>query len=345
MTSDIPDEMPDALMRQARACRALGSLMYGEVLDGILDDYIQRGTTYAILHNCSPTPLHDASPLRALGTLHRIVLEGRDAELAVHYPSVGGAPKEFLVPDFIKAFSKHAEEIQIGLKEQVQTNEPGRAIVHTALAYWLAENGITTFRLLEVGASAGLTMSFDHYRDDLFFSSQLISEQFTNITTPAECIDRRGVDINPIDLSKSSNINRLLSFVWPDQQKRIQRMRAAIEITASLRHVIDNESVDTWLPKRLNENSTSATVVFHSIVWQYLGRQVQDSMRHTLTHFGSQATRDTPLIWARMEPNGAMADVRATVWDGSATSPTTWKLADVGYHGDPFVWDPQLFIA
>jgi hypothetical protein len=342
MTPGAPDEMPDALMRQAKACRALGSSMYGDVLDGIFDDYNKHGTTYALLHDSSLTPLHDATPLRALGTLHRIVLEGRDTQLAIHYPSVGGSPTKTLVPDFIDAFNKHATEIRQGLNEQVQTNEPGRAIVHTALAYWLSEKGIKNFRWLEVGASAGLTMSFDHYHDDIFFDVQKISELFPNVSTPAECINRRGVDINPIDISNPTEVNRLLSFVWPDQHRRIQRMRAAINITASLHHVIDQESVDTWLPERLNEKCATATVVFHSIVWQYLGRRVQDSLRHTLSQYGSQATSDAPLVWARMEPNGTMADVRVTVWDGSEISPTVWKLADVGYHGDPFHWDPQL---
>ena len=328
--------MLSALARQRQACITLGSPMYVEILGAMIHDYETHGSTYRLLHGSSERPTHDAIPLRALAGLHRIVLEGREARLSALYPSVGGRPDATLATAVLDACESHHAELRYALTQQLQTNEPGRAVAHVALTHWLAMHGIHEFCLLEIGASAGLTMSFDKYGIDMSSRLSPDSAQFHIASAPAMCMQRRGVDINPIDIHDDANVTRLLSFVWPDQLDRFKNLRHAIDIARTDRHIIDQASGDAWLEQQLHGPRQYPTLVFHSIVWQYLGASVQDKIRTTLHQAGARSDRQRPLIWARMEPNGPMADVRATVWNGDTT--TDWLLADVGYHGEPFRW-------
>ena len=71
------------------------------------------------------------------------------------------------------------------------------------------------------------------------------------------------------------------------------------------------------------------TIVFHSIVWQYLPRSTKERMREVLHTEGAQAGADNPISWVRMEPAGPVADVRVTTWPGGREQ----VVALTSYHG------------
>lgn len=341
--------MQRALLHQAEQCESLGSRMYAQLFTDLAADYEDGGRTYALLAGRSERPLHDAIPLRLAGAIHRVVLQGKDPRLARHYPSVGGKPGDDFTADFIGYLRDHLEAIESGLASQVQTNEVGRSVVPLALSHWLTTFDIEEFDYLEVGASAGLNMNFDSYyacfgplrMGDPTSELRFMGDWFA--TAPhvprmgARVVKRRGVDVSPIDVNTPDDEARLLSFVWPDQRARLERLRAAIDITKVNTPQIDTGSADTWIAKQLASPLERATLVFHSIVWQYLGEDVQRRFKRHLTEAGSLATRKRPLIWARMEPAGRVADVRATVWRGTKTPKEFW-LAEVGYHGQDMRW-------
>ena len=139
-----------------------------------------------------------------------------------------------------------------------------------------------------------------------------------------------------MDIRTEAGRTRLLSFIWPDQTERFDRVRAALAVAETHRPQVSRASADAWLAAELPRLRSTPTMVFHSIVWQYLGAAVQDSMRATLDDEGSRRSRDAPLVWARMEPAGSVADVRATVWRGDA--PEEYVLAEIGYHGRDLRW-------
>ncbi|MFM8408659.1 MAG: DUF2332 family protein, partial [Alphaproteobacteria bacterium] len=69
-------------------------------------------------------------------------------------------------------------------------------------------------------------------------------------------------------------------------------------------------------------------------VWQYLPPRVRDGVRETIRAAGRVG--GPPIVWARMEPAGPRADLRADAWIDGAFS--RHLLADVGYHGQEFDW-------
>ena len=341
--------MKEALEAQARACGSLGSPMYKALFTELLEDYEMGGRTYALLAGRSNKPIHDATPLRLAGAIHRVVLRGDDARLARHYPSVGGKPGEDFPSDFIAYMRDHLDEIELGLNGQVQTNEVGRSVVHLVLSHWVTQFGISEMDWLEVGASAGLNLNFDRFyacykqlrMGDPQSSLRFMGDWFGNEPivprNAAKVVQRKGVDPYPIDITNEDEELRLLSFVWPDQRERLQRLRAAIDIAKQHKPLIDRESADTWIQRQLTRERDRGTVVFHSITWQYLGRDVQKQFVSSLEEAGAKATAEKPLIWARMEPAGPVADVRATVWNGSA-EPMNFRLCEVSYHGQNMNW-------
>jgi hypothetical protein len=154
----------------------------------------------------------------------------------------------------------------------------------------------------------------------------------------ATAISKRGCDISPIDIAQPDDEARLLSFVWPDQRIRIERLRTAISIAKTSRPVVDAMSADAWIEQQLSRPSDQATLIFHSIVWQYLGTNTQTRMKRAIYKAGESASPTAPIVWARMEPAGHVADIQVDVFDGTSPEPRHFRLAEIGYHGQGMNW-------
>ena len=344
------DEMLRALLQQAESCRSLGSAMYSSLFTDLAADYADGGRTYAILAGRSLRPVHDAVPLRLAGAIHRVVLQGKDDRLARHYPSVGGKPAEDFTADFIGYMRDHLDDIENGLATQVQTNEVGRSVAHLVLSHWITTLGVEEFNFLEIGASAGLNLNFDRFygcfgqlrMGDPSSSLRFMGDWFSNAPDvpriAATAISKRGCDISPIDVTQPGDESRLLSFVWPDQRLRLERLRSAIAIAKTHRPTVDQASADEWIAQQLARTNGHATLIFHSIVWQYLGTQTQNNLKQAIYTAGKTATTANPIVWARMEPAGAVADIQVDVFDGSSAEPRHFRLAEIGYHGQNMNW-------
>lgn len=154
-----------ALRGQARASAQLGSPMYAELLTRAAGDPGEAVT--GVLGERTGTGFI----LGMLGTVHRLVLEGRAPDLAAHYPTAGGTDDPLDAwPAFRDVLAEHAAEIRAGLLDPPQTNEVGRAaplvggLLTIADACRPAGAPAPPIRLLEIGASAGLNLRADRFR-------------------------------------------------------------------------------------------------------------------------------------------------------------------------------------
>jgi hypothetical protein len=334
--------MSEALSLQAEACGALGSAMYAELLRHLAADFEAGGLTSEVLGGRPERPQRDAVPLRLLGAVHRIVLRGGAPDLAARYPSAGGDGAPIPLEAFLAVVADHRAEVDEGLGSQVQTNEVGRAAVLTT--GYAAIDRRTGLRrdVLEIGASAGLNLNADRYAYDTGVSvagDQDSTVRFDDVwAAPVDLsglstvAHRVGCDIAPIDASDPLGRLRLLSFVWPDQDRRFQRLSAALDIAAAHPPEIDQGDAGDWITDRLaHRRDGVCTVVQHSIVWQYLGPQTQSVVREQLEGHGARADAGAPLAWLRMEPAGPVAALRLTLWRGGP--PQESLVAEAGYHG------------
>ena len=225
----------------------------------------------------------------------------------------------------------------------MQTNEVRRC---AALLFGFLTVSAETdlpLRLLEVGTSAGLNLRWDRYRyeaDGFSWgpSGSAVTLEFEldgdppPVPSSVEIRERRGCDAAPLDPSTPDGRLTLLTYIWPDQPERIARMQAALEIAAEVPVSVDRKPAAAWTRRLLAEPAPGqATVLYHSIVSQYLGEEERASLFDGIREAGARATADAPLAWLRMEPADNLADVHLTLWPGGEGR----RLARAGYHGTP----------
>ena len=282
------------------------------VLAAATDDLERRGPTWDALVPHAHLPGTAALSLRLTGACHRLALRGAAPDYARHLPTCGGDGDTGLAAKAaleLVASGALADELR-----PVQTNEPGRlAAIHPALAAIHRRTG-QPLRLLEVGASAGLLL-----------------------TPPPDVpiAGRRGCDTNPLDPADPDDRLLLLSFVWAGQVERFRNLERALDLAAAHPATVDAADAGDWLAAQLaGRRAGRTTVVFHSIVWQYLPAATKQAVDLALAGAARRATAAMPLAYLRFEPVDDHAETRVTSWPGGDEH----LLATSGYHGHPLDW-------
>jgi hypothetical protein len=330
------------LLFQARACDYLGSELYAVLLTRAAEDVEAHGPTWDVLRGHEADPPASVPVLRLMGAVNRLVLAGKEPALARIYERPGVDPAAAWEA-FSAALSRNREELRELIQLPVQTNEVGRcaALLFGFLAV-ASETGLP-LRLLEVGASAGLNLRWDRYRyeaDGFAWGprdSQVRVEfeldgEAPTLPTAVEIAGRRGCDAAPIDPSSPGGRLTMLAYIWPDQKFRLERMEAALRLVEEVPIELEREAAAAWTECTLAEAAPgTASVVYHSLVMQYLGEEELAEFHRQIEAAGERATTDAPLAWLRMEPAGDCADLLLTTWPGGEER----HLARAGYHGTP----------
>ena len=341
MTEPAQEAIAAQLQWQADACRMIGSELYASLLERAVVDVENLGPTWEILQGHEDDPRFSVLGLRLLGGVNRLVLTGREPALADAYGQAGDATRTWeLLRD---ALGRNEAELRPSLDRPVQTNEVLRcaALVFGFLRV-AAETGLP-LRLLEVGASAGLNLRWDRYRYEaegfhwgpvdspVKLEFELEGAGPPSLPQAVEIGSRQGCDTNPVDATTPDGQLTLLTYIWPDQAERIVRMKAALEVAAEVPVALDREPAAAWAARMLAEPAPGqATVIYHSIVSQYLSDEERAALFETICAAGDRATPEAPLAWLRMEPADDRANLELTLWpDGEDR-----QLARVGYHGN-----------
>ena len=312
------------------------------------------GTTGEVAEHLAEWPSNEsiaklAVPLRLVGALHALVLEGRSRELAAVFPpNAVASSDEALWRAVQTSLEAHAGFILARLASAPQTNEVRRAAVLLPAFLSIAAQTRLPLVLSEVGASAGLNLLWDrfgyrlgatHWGDRT--SPVQLAPDWTGPAPPAATTnvkERAGCDVEPIDPGSDADCLRLLSYVWADQRERMDRTRAALEIACQERVLVEAADAVSWLTKRLaRKHEGAAHVVFHTIVWDYLGADRQAALESIIRDAGGRAAAEAPLAWLRFEPDGdkpAGGAVTLTLWPGGAER----RIARADFHGRWVNW-------
>lgn len=257
----------------------------------------------------------DADVLRFLGSLPPEKRQPNLLFAAVRY-LLGATPDL----DGLRALATRdrSELARVILARRTQTNEPARcATLLPALAQLPPP-----LALIEVGASAGLTLLFDRYSYD--FAGHRITG--SDALAPILCCDprgqvplparipeitwRAGLDLNPLDVGSDDDVRWLSCLVWPGEGDRGQRLAAAIATARRDPPVIHRGDLLTGLPALAAQAPPGATlVVYHSAVLAYLTPADRRLFADTV--------RALPAVWLSNEGPGVVPEQPVPRYQGS----------------------------
>ncbi|MCU1379530.1 MAG: hypothetical protein JWN29_2513 [Acidimicrobiales bacterium] len=310
------------------------------VLRAAAEDAERGGPTWDRLAPHAELPPGAAIALRLAGAAHRLALAGEAPEYAAHLPTCGGDGDTKAAA---KAFVALMDDDRLDLRP-VQTNEPRRTAPLAAAFHVVHQRTGLPLRLLELGASAGLLLRFDDYAYELGSTVAGNASSAVRIRVdldgptpavgPTPVVARRGCDPNPLDPASPEDRLLLLSFVWAGEVERFRTVEAAIDAAAADPAPVDRADAAAWLADHLAPASGTTTVVFHSIVQQYLSPATRSGVNAAITDAATRATADAPLAHITFEPGEGRAETRLTLWPGGEEH----LVAVSGFHGSPLDW-------
>lgn len=325
------DALVAAFDKQAHWCDELGSPFTAGLLRFLAADLARCGALRELLPAWPGDPVRDALALRVGAALHALVLTGSDERLAAGYPPhAAGFDAEVVGPVVESALRREPDHLRRWLHSAPQTNEVRRSAALIGGFSEIARRTGLPLALYEIGASAGLNLLWDRFHYTLGGQQwgpadspvRLDAEWRGNAPALLQHIavaSRAGCDVAPIDAGDPQGALRLAAFVWPDQRERLDRLQRAIEMARASKLKVDALDAGEWLEHKLARLQPGvASVVYHSLVWQYLPDATRKRIRAHLDALGARATPQSPLAWLRLEPlrDDAASWLRLTAWPG-----------------------------
>lgn len=315
MSDDRSELIRQSFLRQAKACNDLGSPFTARLCtlaaERLTGDSRVGATVLGWPGN--PDGTGDALALRLAGTLHALVRSGQDTALSAVYPP--NAVDDETLWAAIKAAMRRDEAFMLErLTSAPQTNEVRRS--SALLPGFLTIAALTGKPLIlsEVGASAGLNLQWDRYSyrlGDLSWGKTSAVELAPRWEGPPppqaaiEIAERAGCDLNPLDPASQDDRLRLFSYIWADQQDRLDRTGAALEMATESGLKVEKADAIDWLRKRLTTPRSGLThVIYHTIAWQYLPQALKTEGEALIAEAGARATEAAPLARLQLEADG-----------------------------------------
>lgn len=329
MSEDLPDVVK-ALQLQAGVCRNMGSPLNGDLLDRAAADWLAGGPVRRLMAPWATVNLQGqfdaASPLRLIGSWHELALSGDDLATARAYEALDA---ESIWAAVSVAMAERHDRLAAFMSHEPQTNEVRRSICLLGGFLEVAQTTGLPLRCFEIAASAGLNTSWDRYRytvgDAVWGDPASIVWMDTDwtgplpaVNAPVEVIERAACDRRPTDLTDPVQHRRLMAYIWADQADRLARLRAAIEVTLANGLTVERADAVDWVRAKVRPRAGAATVLYHSVFWQYMPPESQAALAALIAEIGAIATADAPFAWLRMEPPGLAPkmDIRLTLWPG-----------------------------
>jgi len=327
----------------------MGSPLYGDLLAHAADDLLAGGPVASVLEGHLDSRPASVLALRMLGGAHALALSGQAPELAAWYPSAGGntdpesgSPHAWAA--LRQTFAEHRDAVREWLNWPPQTNEVGRSAALIGGLLYLTARARLPFRLVEVGASAGLNLRADQYYvpgDAGTYgdpgSPVVLSHGWQGVAPPAgpvEVVSRVGGDIAPVDPASPEGRLRLTAYVWPDQAERLARLRGALAVAGRVPAELRAEPATVTLANTELADGTW-TVLWHSIFRQYLTQEQRSELADGVARLGAAATPRARFAHLYLEQSQAGGcPVTLTTWPGASTE----NLGTASPHGIPVRW-------
>lgn len=234
------------------------------------------------------------------------------------------------------------------LARRTQTNEPARCATLLPVLAALPQ----PLALLEVGASAGLTLLPDRYSYDYAghtltapdpAAPVLRCQPHGPVPLPAalpHVVWRAGLDLNPLDVTDADDVDWLRCLIWPGEPGRAERLDAALAVARrDPPRILRGDLVDDLADLAAQAPAQATLVVFHSAVLSY----VSPARRR----YFAAAVRALHAVWLSNEAPGVLPGLRNEPTPAAGTQPFILArnghraLAVTDDHGTWIEWLPR----
>ena len=322
----------------------LSSPLYARLARGVAEDPPLLALAAAATAHPVPNLL--------FGAVQYLLAQGADLDLARFYPTLTPDPETTgdPYPRFHAFCLAHADAIRAILTTRlVQTNEVRRcACLLPAFALAAGTAPGRPLALIEVGASAGLNLLWDHYAYDygdgrmygaagspVRLHCTLRGSHRPPLPGPLPVIAaRQGLDLHPVDLTDPDAVAWLRALIWPEHRARLALLDAAVAVARQARPpVLAGDALDL-LPSLLAAAPDAALLcVYHTFTLNQFtpdGRAAFDALLRA-------ASARRPIVRIAIEHRqGEFADVALTVYRAGAAVERT--LAYCNPHGEWMEW-------
>ncbi|QOV93465.1 DUF2332 family protein [Novosphingobium sp. ES2-1] len=152
----------------------------------------------------------------------------------------------------------------------------------------------------------------------------------------------KGVDLNPLDVRRDADSERLHAYIWPGEQVRSERLRAAIAIARVHPPQVDRGRAGEWLVRELaaQQPQGERRVIFHSMVTQFLPESDRRMIDWAMAEAGRAASPAAPLVRVGLEwnPGRTAVEVTVTQWSGLPESGHPVVFAECHPYAEWFSW-------
>jgi len=286
-----------------------------------------------------------------LAAVQYLLLADPDEPLASHYRRIAGpeaSPRGDLVEQFLAFCRRHEATLtDLAASRRVQTNEVRRCVgILPALVSVAAETG-QPLALIEIGPSAGFNLAVDRYGYDYGpirvgppNPPLVLSTQSRGATPPLDpfpsIIWRRGIDLAPVDVGDDTDVRWLRALLWPEQDDRIARFEAALEVAAAEPPVVVRGDATEQIRAVAQAAPPEAQLV---IMHTFVLNQLAEGARNRLTEKIASIGRERPVfrLGIDMLRRGEEAPaIGLTRFDGEA--PAFHDLGSMHHHGAWLEW-------
>lgn len=157
---------------------------------------------------------------------------------------------------------------------------------------------------------------------------------------PLEIVERVGSDLAPVDVTTDEGRLTLTAYVWPDQALRLARLRGALDLASATPLAVAEQDAVSFV-RTIRPEEGTATVLWHSVMLQYLAKEDREQVIAGIEELGAAATEQSPFAHLSLEPTRRTPDseheflVVLQTWPGGEAR----VYGKAAPHGLPVTWD------
>lgn len=305
-------------------------------------------TDMDLLELCQYARSGQPIPNLFFGSVHYLLLKGKNHPLKEYYPSIVNQPKDLkdAYPEFKKFCLFHKDEIAYLLKVRlVQTNEVRRCGYLYPVFSTIYRNTNKPLALIEIGTSAGFQLLWDYYAysygndewygnsgSELRIAVDVNGDKFPEVAKQSPKIGLRiGFDLNVVDLHNKEEQLWLRSLIWPEHEERVVMFNQAADYVLQNKLTLIEGNGLELLDRYVEDIPLAQTIcIYHTHVANQMSIEDKKYLLRKVESIGK--TRDVYHIYNNIQDDKLHLDYYK---DGKGHFST---VAETESHGRYFTW-------